>query len=491
MSLLAAPVAQKATPTPLRRIQRKCSCGGNAHAADECESCKRKNLQRRALSGAEGGSCELEADRAADHVLAGAGRPGPAPPRITPMSGAQDARGSVPDSVEATLARSGESLDAATRTFMERGFGADFASVRVHRDVQAQESAQDVDARAYTVGSHIVFGASEYSPASHAGRQLLAHELAHTLQQGGTRDAPVQRACLPAKDCAGPKATLEAFVQNTESKPENVSKADKRKKACSKKPPDAKCTSDGHGAKATALTALVNRHYPSRLGHISGIHVDKDIPADYGAVTYGCADFTPPLPGGTCTFVPDKLEAEAKLFQGGNKSIGGAARAQWLTATLGTLTHETEHARYDAQPAIAAPSATSCKFADHQSNLSEMAAHLSEMHVYYRDALARPEKNRFKTFYQMFDFWVKNGAEDISGIVKHLRCECDCATANHYIVKTSESVSGNQKWDSNELTVIHSELARPKWALDWPVKPPAAVAITDLPSVKPAPFRLE
>lgn len=476
--------------SPLR-IQRKCSCNNNARNSEGCESCKRKKLQRRALSGSEYGSHEWEADQAAARVLMQAEQPGYAPPRITPVSATRESSDSIPASVEQTLARSGEPLEAGARAFMERGFGADFSSVRVHRDRQAQQSARDVDARAYTAGSHIVFGESQYAPGDQSGRLLLAHELAHTLQQGASQAMPVQRACLPTKDCAGPKATLEEFVKNTESKPENISKADKRKKACGKTPPDPKCTSDGHGGKATSLTTLVTKHYPSRLGHIAGIHVDKDIPADYGAVTYACAGFTPPLPGGTCTFVPAKLEAQAKQFQSGNKFIGGATRSQWLTATLGTITHETEHARFDAQPEIPAASATSCKFADHQSNLSEMAAHLSEMHVYYRDALTRPAKNRYKTFYQMFDFWVNNGSEDIHGIVKHLRCECECADADHFITKTSESVSNNQKWDSNELFMIHTELANPKWKLAWPVKPPVAVALTDLPGAAAVPLKLE
>jgi hypothetical protein len=480
----------KAEPTPamrpLSRIQRKCACGSKPRHADECDSCKRKKLQRRALSGVQDSLHEREADDAAARVLAGQ-----APPRITPVTQGPDTGERLPSSVERALAEPGEPLDVGTRTAMERGFGADFSSVRIHRSATAHQSARDIDARAYAAGSHIVFGEGQYAPAGAEGRALLAHELTHTLQQGGPRDAPVQRACLPAKDCAGPKATLEEFVQATESKPENISKADKRRKACTKTPRDPRCTSDGHGAKASALTEVVKKHYASRLGHVSGIHVDKDIPSDYGAVTYGCADFMPPLAGGTCTFVPARLEAQAKQFRAAKAKVGGVPRSEWLTATLGTITHETEHARYDAQAAIPEPGPSACKFADHQSNLSEMASHLSEMHVYYRDALTRPAVGRFKTFYQMFDYWVKNGAEDISGIVKHLRCECECADADHYIVKTSESVSSHQKWDSVELTMIHTELADPKWGLAWPVKPPASISLTDLPNVAPVPLKLE
>jgi hypothetical protein len=66
---------------------------------------------------------------------------------------------------------------------MEPRFGHDFGSVRVHHNSQAAESARAVNARAYTVGQTIVFGAGNFAPATSEGRELLAHELAHTIQQ--------------------------------------------------------------------------------------------------------------------------------------------------------------------------------------------------------------------------------------------------------------------------------------------------------------------
>ncbi len=66
---------------------------------------------------------------------------------------------------------------------METRFGHDFASVRVHTDERATESARAVDAAAYTVGENIVFGRGHYTPDSGAGQLLLAHELTHVVQQ--------------------------------------------------------------------------------------------------------------------------------------------------------------------------------------------------------------------------------------------------------------------------------------------------------------------
>jgi len=77
----------------------------------------------------------------------------------------------------------GRPLDPAVRAFMEPRFGRDFSRVRIHTDRPAADAARSVAARAFTVGEHIVFGGRQHAPDSTAGRYLLAHELAHTIQQ--------------------------------------------------------------------------------------------------------------------------------------------------------------------------------------------------------------------------------------------------------------------------------------------------------------------
>jgi len=69
---------------------------------------------------------------------------------------------------------------------MEPRFGADFGGVRVHADAEAHQLNQDLSARAFTTGQDIFFKQGEYSPSSAGGQALLAHELTHVLQQGGT-----------------------------------------------------------------------------------------------------------------------------------------------------------------------------------------------------------------------------------------------------------------------------------------------------------------
>jgi peptidoglycan hydrolase-like protein with peptidoglycan-binding domain len=69
----------------------------------------------------------------------------------------------------------------------------DFSQVRVHADARAAQSAQAVGALAYTLGRDIVFGSGQYAPHTSEGRKLLAHELAHTIQQSGSAPAPAAR----------------------------------------------------------------------------------------------------------------------------------------------------------------------------------------------------------------------------------------------------------------------------------------------------------
>jgi len=96
----------------------------------------------------------------------------------------------VPASVADVLRSPGRPLDSATRAYFEPRFGHDFSRVRVHTDTRAAESAREVHSLAYVVGQDIVFGSGQYAPATPSGRRLLAHELAHVVQQGEARGLP-------------------------------------------------------------------------------------------------------------------------------------------------------------------------------------------------------------------------------------------------------------------------------------------------------------
>ncbi|BBJ23432.1 eCIS core domain-containing protein [Candidatus Nitrotoga sp. AM1P] len=145
-------------------------------------------LQAKLSIGASNDPLEQEADRVADQVLAA-----PAHSAVSSSAlhiqrftgqGTADA-GTVPASVDRVLSGSGSPLDPATQQDMGQRFGHDFSQVRVHTDFAAKQSAQDINAHAYTVGHNIVFGAGGFVPQSHEGRKLIAHELTHVVQQTG------------------------------------------------------------------------------------------------------------------------------------------------------------------------------------------------------------------------------------------------------------------------------------------------------------------
>jgi hypothetical protein len=155
-------VAEQVMRMPEPKVQRQCACGKSS-TEGECSECKKRkhdsigSLQRVASS---------------------------------PVGGI-----AAPPIVSDVLSSSGSPLPTATRSFMESRFGHDFSHVRVHTDQKAVASAAAVQARAYTVSNHVVFGRGE-SPSRDS--RLLAHELTHVIQQtSGNASRIVSRAPDP------------------------------------------------------------------------------------------------------------------------------------------------------------------------------------------------------------------------------------------------------------------------------------------------------
>ncbi len=113
-------------------------------------------------------------------------------PTISRRAAAPSTPAYAPKIVSDVLRSPGHPLDSAARAFFEPRFGRDFSRVRLHSNAVAERSAQDVNALAYTAGDNIVFGPGRFSPGTQEGRQLIAHELTHVIQQGGST-AAVQR----------------------------------------------------------------------------------------------------------------------------------------------------------------------------------------------------------------------------------------------------------------------------------------------------------
>jgi hypothetical protein len=146
-------------------------------------------------------AAELEAEETARKVMRMRQPPAatPAAPHAAEKGKVQ--RAEAAPAPPAPLARSpaatglpgGSPLPSAVRGFMEPRFGASFGNVRVHTgDAAAQQSAA-LGAHAFTVGEHVFFGRDQFQPQSAGGRELIAHELTHTIQQGATVQPAVQR----------------------------------------------------------------------------------------------------------------------------------------------------------------------------------------------------------------------------------------------------------------------------------------------------------
>jgi hypothetical protein len=91
----------------------------------------------------------------------------------------------------------GSPLAPAVRDEMSARLGHDFGDVRVHTDDLAGALARSVQARAFTTGADVFFGAGEFAPQSSQGRGLLAHELAHVIQQRGAPTSGDMRVSEP------------------------------------------------------------------------------------------------------------------------------------------------------------------------------------------------------------------------------------------------------------------------------------------------------
>jgi hypothetical protein len=179
-------------------VARRSPLYANAYAA----------IQPKLATGSTRDTYERNADRIADQVTQmsepeaqGRGHPEQHAARL---QGSTDLR-SAPAAVREAIRSPGHALDAVTRAFMEPRFGYDFGSVRVHGDARAARSAEAVNARAYAFGNDIVFAPGEYAPGTAQGRALIAHELAHVVQQRGSPGSQPAVQCAPktAKTSAG------------------------------------------------------------------------------------------------------------------------------------------------------------------------------------------------------------------------------------------------------------------------------------------------
>jgi hypothetical protein len=226
-----AAATREAAPAPvasaLRGAAARAPASPLAHELEEVAA-RRPPVQAKLEVGAADDPLEREADRLADAVAGGevaggivqrtcaCGRtPGPdgecaeckARRLAVQQVAARDASPVAPDAESKLRAvRGGRPLAAGDRSFFESRLGVALGGVRVHDDAAADAAAHAVGALAYTLGSSVVFRRGHYVPESAAGRRLLAHELAHVVQQRADGGRVVRRQ-LPAAEAEADLAT--------------------------------------------------------------------------------------------------------------------------------------------------------------------------------------------------------------------------------------------------------------------------------------------
>ena len=412
---------------------------------------------------------------------------------------------SAPPVVRAALGAAGQPLDLAAREFFEPRFGHDFGAVRVHTGAQADAAAHGIGARAFALGHNLAFATGEYEPHSQPGRALLAHELAHVVQQsqfdGQSADPLVRRACLTPAQCG--KDEGSAVQANETFSKETVKQREQQRQ----RTPQQVLTGS-HSKLASQADKLFLEKLPRLYPLVQGVFVDETLTPrpgasdQVGASIEGCKEWAAAhLPPNTpvpqfegakhrCVFVSKQVEQEAGIFNDTSApTIGGRPRDDWRTDILGRFTHEATHERFLDKtlrgqfPEIRFPTASSgdesCSltFANGAPvglarEVSELAAEIGEfpLHLQVRDPKSTESLARW------FRTKLTNQGESIPGTIRQIKCICACEDARGYIRGAFELASVD--WSDEEKTVFHAQMKRGLGAdynVDWPFDLPPRV----------------
>jgi Domain of unknown function (DUF4157) len=224
-------VAEQVMRTSDSQVQRKCTCEGS-----KCSKCENQKVDQQVQTK------RIEGDFSGKMI--------------------------APPAVNEVLHSSGQPLDSSTRAFMESRFGHDFGPVRVHTSQEANNAAAAISARAFTTGYHIVFGAGTYAPLTASGRGLIAHELAHTLQQTGSAVAgserPTGKPATVGRQTSQPANTTEQSESPVEGRGQSsVPQLIQRAPDPEKTGPAAPSASAGAGGLDVEFNAFI----PGSLGN--------------------------------------------------------------------------------------------------------------------------------------------------------------------------------------------------------------------------------
>jgi hypothetical protein len=274
---------------------------------------------------------EREADHIADQALRMPDRGAP----LRPSAAELGTEGAAPEKVQEVLQSPGRALGETERAFFEPRLSCDFSQIRIHEDDAARRSAVEVGARAYTVGQHIILG--EAGAAS--DRRLLAHELAHTIQQ---QNGPpmLLRQPAPGGPAPAPTAAPAEDPKITALKAELVQSF------------GLSAVTDSADAKWTLPQLEKMKRGLARVGRaelaaIKGVELRRvKVASEFGSIASGL--FEPVItPTGERK---DRIEISDKAFEEGDKDFDeGGAKERLMGEDIqgapseGILAHEVGH----------------------------------------------------------------------------------------------------------------------------------------------------
>ncbi|HEX5709095.1 MAG TPA: DUF4157 domain-containing protein [Pyrinomonadaceae bacterium] len=392
----------------------------------------------------------------------------------------------APPIVHEALRSAGRPLDSTAASFFSARFGHDFGGVRVHTDERSAESAEALGARAYTVGRDLVFGRGQYEPHTDGGRRLLAHELAHVVQQSSSANMSaqpfVQRACLPDKDCATPAGepragTAKQFGEEMEQK-EDTARAEKLKQTAQV------AQSTGHGKRAVETEKLFQEQLPDLRKLVHSVFIDDTLPVDADAGRTNClawvgenlkqpgADksaFAGARPDSSCIRVPKKLEDNAALYNNSNEAQREALQVSLKWFILRVLTHETTHVRFNKEN-IAFPEKQGCTKEKLNKELGELASVISEFPIV--KGLPDDLRKAWAESHLKDPRQIAKPGESIFGSIFDIRCSCECVEADALIKAAFDVASAS--WSAADKRAFHIYMKQgtgKDYGVYWPIEP--------------------
>jgi len=446
-------------------VQRKCSCGGS------CDKCKAE------ASDDEHGPVRRKAAAAQTSGFA---------------SAQANATMTAPPIVHSVLRSPGQPLDATTRAYFEPRFGRDLSTVRVHADGRAADSAAAVGAMAYTVGSDVVFGRARYAPYSTSGKHLLAHELAHVIQQESVPPPTLRRApCLHGSDCKFIPGDPGRFGERVDAPPkkgeirleighaEVVTPDPSAPKGAPATPRPSR-----QGLPAANLRKLVENSGFKIPPEASGPFIDEGLTSEVGAQATACAQFPGGLPKGApkdgcCIQVYAEMENRATRLLASKSPRTTAEDTDALDLTSAVL-HEAEHCHFDTSKDTAKkiPAESDCNldtvvFHGPGTNfdftvkfyLSELSAEIAEFPPYFQNFQKSSTKASHDLLHQKEVGLAFNKDESIRGIIHALKCACSCESVDHLIEHAVHNIIDS--WPKDQASKFLEVMARmmPSW---WP-----------------------